>query len=364
MAVLSSFSVRRPWAAFAAITALAAVALLANGPAGAQSRATLGASGAGQDESVAKIGSTPVTRGELEAFVAPQLMTLRQQQQEVLEKGLDRYLSDEVVKREAKAKGVSVDKLLQQEVASKVQAPTDKDVDAFYEQNKDRISAPKDQIADRIKEYLTQQRQAQVFTEYTDALKKKYGVAVLLKPLRVAVDSPKEPSRGAADAPVTVVEFGDFQCPYCAGLEPTLEKVLKDYTGKVRLEFRQFPLESIHPHAFKAAEASMCAREQNKFWELHDTMYGNQDKLTVDDLKAAAGKLGMDAKQFDKCLDSGKYDAAIRADQDAGEKAGVSGTPALFVNGRPVPGGAVGYDVLAKIIDDELARNEAGPKAP
>ncbi len=364
MAFSSSTLARRPWTAFAAIAAFAAAALLANGPAGAQSQTTLGASGKNQDESVAKIGSEAVTRGELEAFVAPQLMTLRQQRQDVLEKGLDRYLSDEVIKREAKAEGISVDKLLAREVTSKVQTPTDKDVDEFYEQNKERISAPKAQIAGRIKEYLTQQRQAQAFTDYTASLKKKFGVEVLLKPLRVAVDSPSEPSRGAADAPVTIVEFGDFQCPYCAGLEPTLEKVLKDYAGKVRLEFRQFPLESIHPHAFKAAEASMCAREQNKFWELHDTMYGNQDKLTVDDLKAAAAKLGVNAKQFNQCLDSGKYDSAIRADQSAGEKAGVSGTPALFVNGRPVPGGAVGYDVLTKVIDDELARTAKADKAP
>jgi protein-disulfide isomerase len=124
----------------------------------------------------------------------------------------------------------------------------------------------------------------------------------------------------------------------------------------VRLVFRQYPLESIHPQAWKSAEASLCAREQGKFWELHDAMYGDQKLLAVPDLKSTAARLGMDADRFNQCLDTGKYEDAIRADVRAGEAAGITGTPALFVNGRLVPGGAAAYEVFAKIIDDELAR--------
>ena len=340
----------------ALLAAAAALLMICHGAA-AQSPAQGGASGT-DSETVATIDGRKVTRAELEAFLAPQLMALREQRQDALEKGLDTYLSNQVLSREAKARGVSVDALVNQEVLPKVTAPTDAEVDAFYEQNKDRISGTKEELAGRIKDYLTQQRQAQAFEDYTSTLKQKYGVEVLLEPLRVTVDSADAPARGAAAASVTLVEFGDFECPYCSGLEPTLEKVLTNYSGKVRLVFREFPL-SIHPQAFKAAEAALCAKEQGKFWELHDRMYSHQDALEVDDLKAAAVQLGVDGSRFDECLDSGKYEAAIRADMRAGQQAGVSGTPALFVNGRPVPGGAVAYDVLAKIIDDELMRAAA-----
>jgi protein-disulfide isomerase len=315
--------------------------------------------GSGEDnEAVATIGDETVTRAELEAYVAPELMKLRQERQDALEQGLERYITSQLLGREAKARGISIQDLVQQEVLSKVAAPTDADVDTFYEQNKERIQGTKEQLADRIKEYLADQRRQEALDAYTSTLKTKYGVAVLMKPLRVDVDSASAPSRGPASAPVTIVEFGDFECPYCGGLEPTLEKILKDYPDKVRLVFRQFPLNSIHPLAAKASEAAMCAKEQDKFWELHDRMYAHQDALKVDDLRKAAVELGMNGKRFDKCLDEDKYDAAIQADLAAGRQAGISGTPALFVNGRPVPGGAVAYDVLAKVIDDELARGE------
>jgi protein-disulfide isomerase len=336
-------------------------AALPGGSAVAQGATESAASG--DTSVVATIGSQRISQSALDSFVAPQLMELRQQRQQVLEQGLDRYLDREVVDREAKARGMTPSDLVKKEVTSKVKEPTDAEVDAFYEGNKDRISAPKAQVVGQIKQYLMQQKEQQAFTAYANSLKTKYGVKVLLKPLRVDIDTQNEPARGPADAAVTLVEFGDFQCPYCARLEPTLKEVVKHYAGKVRLVFRQFPLQNIHPHAQVAAEASLCAREQGKFWQLHDAMYANQDALTAKDLKATAAKLGMNAKQFDACLDGHKYNSKIQADMKAGEQAGVNGTPALFVNGRPVPGGAVAYDVLAKVIDDELSRRQASAGA-
>jgi protein-disulfide isomerase len=334
--------------------ALAAAALLLCRAAAAQESAAPG-TGAAQSESVAAIGGQKVTRAELEDYVASDLMRLRQERQDVLEKGLDRYLTTEVLTRESKARGISVAELLDKEVLPHAKPPTDAEVDAFYERNKDRIEGTKEQVAPKVKEYLAQQRRQTALDTYTSSLKEKYGVKVLLEPLRIPVDARDAPARGAAAAPVTLVEFGDFQCPYCRALEPTLEKVLKNYAGKVRLEFRQFPL-SGHPQAAKAAEASLCAREQDKFWELHDRMYGHQEALKVDQLKTAAGELGLDTERFGQCVDSGKYEPNVKADLLAGSHAGVTGTPALYVNGRPVPGGAVDYDVLAKFIDDELKR--------
>jgi len=307
-------------------------------------------------EIVATIGSTQVTEAELEKFLSTQLMALRLQRQQILEDGLDRYVTQQVLQKEAGAEGVSAQDLLDKEVTSKVPDPTDDAVNAFYEGNKDRIHQPKEQVADRIKAYLKQQDQKQAYSDYVDSLKKKYDVQVLLKPIRLDVDSPDAPAEGPADAPVTVVEFSDFQCPFCARVRPTLDQVMKAYDGKVRLVYRQFPLSNLHPNAERAAEASLCAKEQGKFWQMHDAMFDDQRALSADGLKATAAKLGMNTKQFNECLDSEKYKDAVDADQQAGIAVGVRGTPALFVNGQPVPGGAVPYDKLSSIIDRELAR--------
>ena len=174
------------------------------------------------------------------------------------------------------------------------------------------------------------------------------------EPLRVAVE-PAGPSAGPVDAPVTIVEFSDFACPYCAALQPTLERVKAEYAGRVRLVFRHFPLTGIHPDAWRAAEAAACAGEQGRFWDLHALMFSEQAALSADDLREKAGRLDMDTAAFGACLDDRRHHDAIHADVDAGLEAGIEGTPTLFINGRPVVG-AVPFDRLAALIDDELRR--------
>jgi protein-disulfide isomerase len=159
------------------------------------------------------------------------------------------------------------------------------------------------------------------------------------------------PSRGSAQAAVTIVEFADFQCPYCSRAAATIEKVLAAYDGKVRLVFRHFPL-SFHDKAPKAAEAGACADEQGKFWEMHDALFGSQE-LEPDALKAQARRLGLDAAKFEECLDSGRMAALVKRDLVAGQKAGVTGTPAFFINGR-VLSGAQPEDAFHRVIDQEL----------
>jgi len=151
------------------------------------------------------------------------------------------------------------------------------------------------------------------------------------------------------------VEFSDFECPFCGGLFPTLKRVEESYKDKIKIVYRQFPLNNLHPHAQKAAEASLCANDQDKFWQLHDAMFTDQQNLTVDDLKSKASTLSLNAATFSTCLDSGKYAGSIRDSIAEGSKLGVDGTPALFINGRYL-GGNQPYDVIAKIIEDELVR--------
>lgn len=172
---------------------------------------------------------------------------------------------------------------------------------------------------------------------------------------RVEVSVDDDPSMGDADAPVTIVEFGDFQCPYCGRFTlDALKKVEEAYvdTGKVRLVFRDFPL-SFHPEAQKAAEAAECADDQGKFWEYHDELFANQNKLSTAFYSATATKLDLDVAAFTECLNSDKYADEVKADIADGVAAGVRGTPSIFINGLMMSG-AVPFSEIESVIDREL----------
>ena len=164
----------------------------------------------------------------------------------------------------------------------------------------------------------------------------------------------KDHVRGDFNAPVTLVEFSDFECPYCEKHFPTLSRILDDYPGKVRLVYKHFPLANLHPNAQKAAEASECADEQGKFWEYHDKLFAGQPAgFSLDKFKQWAKDLGLKTDQFDNCLDSGKYAQKVRTDAQEGQQKGVQGTPATFVNGRLVSG-ALPYDSFKQLVDTTL----------
>jgi protein-disulfide isomerase len=174
-------------------------------------------------------------------------------------------------------------------------------------------------------------------------------------PAKVEVSADDDPARGPKDAPVTMIEFADFQCPYCGRFHAqTLPLILKEYGDKVRIVYRDFPLSSIHPYAEKAAEAGECAHEQGKFWEYHDVLYLNQTALDRASLGRYAQNAGLDTAKFDSCLDSGKYASEVASDLRDGTAAGVQGTPAFFVNGQPISG-AQPYNVFKSAIDAALA---------
>lgn len=161
------------------------------------------------------------------------------------------------------------------------------------------------------------------------------------------------PVKGPASAKVTIVEFSDFQCPFCGQVQPTIKQIFDTYQDKLKLVYRHFPL-PFHENAEPAALASMCANEQGKFWEYHDKLFGSQDKLTITDLKQYMASLGLDTEKFNTCLESKKYKSQIDKDVADGQVAGVSGTPAFFINGRLVAG-AQPFENFKSIIDEELA---------
>jgi len=160
--------------------------------------------------------------------------------------------------------------------------------------------------------------------------------------------------RGNKNAKVTLVEFSDFQCPFCEQFNPTVDKILADYKDKVRLVFKNYPLTTIHNMAQKAAEAAECAGQQNKYWEMHDKLFANQSTLSVENFKIWAKELGLKESTFNSCLDESKTAAKITADQTYGDSIGVNGTPTSYVNGNIVAG-AQGYDYVKNLVDQALA---------
>jgi len=306
-------------------------------------------------DAVATIDGKPVSLSELEELAAPQLQQLEAQKHKILESTLDQLIENKLLEAEAAKRELSVDALVKAEVDDKIQPVTDADVDTWYEQNQARLQGQtKEALADRIKQFLEQQRGSTARGEFIASLRDKYTVKVLFEPIRADVEVAGAPTKGPDSAPVTIIEFSDFQCPFCSRVNPTLAQVRETYGDKVRIAFRQFPL-AIHPNAQKAAEASLCAHDQGKFWQMHDAMFSAQQELAVEQLKAKAASLELDSEQFNSCLDSGKYADRVAQDMAAGQAAGVSGTPAMFVNGRLVSG-AVPFEQIKTVIDDELAR--------
>jgi protein-disulfide isomerase len=316
----------------------------------------------GEDAVVAELGGRKITLKELDdkwqasdpAERARVTQLLYQNRRNVLEQ----MIGDSLIEEAAKAAGVSTTQFVEQETAKRAQAVTDADVKSFYETNKERAQGRTyEQLQGQIQEFLQSQRQQQARAKLVDDLKKKRGgdIKVLLDPPRQTIElTQHDPASGPADAPVTIVEFSDFQCPYCSRVNPTLTKLKATYGDKIRIVFKDFPLPN-HAQAPKAAEAGHCAGEQNKYWEMHDRMFANQQALQVPQLKEHATALGLEMPKFNECLDSGKYADAVKTDLAYGETLGVSSTPTLFVNGRPVVG-AQPYEYFQSVIDEELAR--------
>jgi protein-disulfide isomerase len=232
--------------------------------------------------------------------------------------------------------------------------PLESQIDSVYEQFRDRIEQPRESVVPQIEAFLVDRAKQARFDSLMRSLRDEYEIVNYLEPPRFEVAA-TGPALGPETAPVTIVEFSDFECPFCLRIHPTLKQVMDEYEGQVRLVFRQFPLNNIHPHAQKAAEASLCADAQGKFWEMHDAMFENPRELAVADLKTRAAEIGLDEQAFATCLDSGEFSDEVAADLDAGRALGVTGTPALYINGRFLSG-AQPFEVISRVIDDELKR--------
>jgi predicted DsbA family dithiol-disulfide isomerase len=321
---------------------------------------------AGSTKGVAVVNGETITDEQVQKEAATELARLEQKREQFLagnerekkkavEDALNEIVTGKVLAAEAKKRSLSIDELVKVEVQDKLTVPSEETIRKFYEDNKARIKGTFIETALDIRNYLMEEGQDRTLAAYLAKLRRDYGFRSMIEPARTTVVTQGHPSKGPANAPITIAEFSDFECPFCNGIIPTLKALEENYKDKIRIVFRQFPLNNIHPRAQKAAEASLCANEQGKFWEFHDALFADQQRLTVDDLKAKAAVLAMNGPAFASCLDSGKHAAAVSASIVEGSKAGVDGTPALFINGRFLAGNQP-YAEIEKIIDDELSR--------
>jgi protein-disulfide isomerase len=309
---------------------------------------------------LATIADERITMDDIRASAGEELDRLdaayQRDRHKLINAKLQQILRERVVLREAKLKGWSVDELVAREAGGTLD-PTDAEIEAWFQQNPQRLGGRTlAQMRAGIAKYLRTQRYDVVMKRLERRLQEEGDVTVNLEPYRVLLEDRGEPGRGPANAPITIVEFSDFQCPFCGAFSRTLAQVEKTFGDSIRIVYRQFPLDRIHPNAQKAAEASLCAAEQGRFWEMHDLMFAEQTHLTVSELKEKADRADLDRGRFDECLDSGRHVEQIERDRSEGLRLGVTGTPAVFVNGIPIEGGAVSFEVISGAILDELRR--------
>jgi protein-disulfide isomerase len=304
---------------------------------------------------VAVVNGKEITEQELLNRVRGEVLKLEAQMYEVRRNGVDELISEYLLEQAAKERGLSADQLLQQEVDSKVGEVTAKEAEDFYTANQARIRKPLDEVRLQIINYLQQSKLAEARRAYLKGLRDKAQVKMYLTPPVVEVSAEGAPYKGRQNAPITIVEFSDFQCSYCKRVLTVLNQVLQQYPDRVKLAFRDFPILNIHPHAQKAAEAAHCAADQGKFWEYHDLLFDKQDAIPGANYAEHAKALGLEVAPFQECVDSRKYKETVERNYADGVKAGVSGTPAFFINGRLLSG-AQPLEAFKAVIDEELDR--------
>jgi protein-disulfide isomerase len=310
-----------------------------------------------QGDIVAEVGSEAIKAGELEGDLALQLGKLHEQIYELKRKKLEELIADSLLRQEAENRGVTVQALLDAEVAAKVAPVTEREFESLYQQKKNMFRGPEKKIREQLESEILAQRTAARKETFIQQLRAERGVVVHLQPpslVRVAIDGgDKAAFKGFPEAPVVIIEFADFQCPFCRKALSALEKVRAAYPKQVRLVYRHFPIDVLHPQARLAAQAAECAGAQGRFWEYHDRLFTNVDLFPAQ-LRELAKGLNLDVAAFEECLNGEWARGKVAQDVEAGNRAGVSGTPTFFINGRQLVG-AQPFDAFRGIIEQELA---------
>lgn len=315
---------------------------------------------------VAYVEGTQVSLGQVDASIQGQLSKVRTDEYNLRRTSLNQLIDEMLLESEAKTRGVSIDELIKTEIEAKAGEITDQEIQRFYDANKSRNRSIKgktlEQVTPMIRKTLEQQKVASRRRAYVSELRAQSDVKVMLQPPRAKVPVPEgEPAKGPEDAPIVVVEFSDYQCPYCKRAEVTVDQVLAEYGDKIRLVFRDYPL-AFHDRAVPAAVAARCAGKQDKYWEYHGNLTKINGNLSDEDLRKRAQDLQLDMEAFTACYDSNEFEPVVQASMQEASALGVTGTPTFFINGRMLVG-AKPFEEFKAVIDEELSFAETEAKS-
>jgi protein-disulfide isomerase len=305
----------------------------------------------GQNDSgvVAEIGSRKVTIEELQQKQAGKLLQAQYKYYLAERDVLDQFIDDQLLEMQAKKEGITLDELIKQHIAVHVPEPTEDQLRFYYEgvQTEDSYESARSHIIDTVRELRTKKAR----DAYVAELRGQYGVVIELAQPSAHVDVADAPRLGSEKAPVQIVEFADYECPYCQKVNEDLARIREQFPNQVSLVYKDFPL-PMHPLAAKAAVAARCAGAQGKFWEYHDSLFETK-RLQMSDLKQQAAALKLDPVRFNQCLDSGEQIATIKKDIQEAQRMGLQGTPSFFINGHFMSG-SIGFAKLRETVMQEL----------
>jgi protein-disulfide isomerase len=311
-----------------------------------------------EDRPLAIAGDRAIGRAEVERRMKTELFEIDNTRYEILRQGLDELMGDALIEQEATARGISVAELEKVEITEKTPEPSAQRINELLEESRGKLGdATPESVRPQLVEYLRLQYAQARRVDFIEELKGKYKTKVLLRPPTVDIGTGSVPPRGNAQAPITIVEFADYECPYCKRAAATVKQVLDTYGDRVRFAYRDFPLQ-MHPNARPAAMATRCAGAQGKFWVYHDKVFASAD-LSATRLEALADEVGLDRVKFDECLASDTFAAAIDKDLADGNALGIDGTPVFYVNGRLLDG-AQPFAKFKEVIDEELSQARRG----
>jgi predicted DsbA family dithiol-disulfide isomerase/PHD/YefM family antitoxin component YafN of YafNO toxin-antitoxin module len=305
---------------------------------------------------VASVNNTEITQQQLDDSVSARIYPLQQQLYAIRKAALENLVVSKILEREAAVRGVSIEELRRQLTAGEI-VVTRAQVEEAYTQNASYFAAMSpDEARERLRLDLENQERMKHYRAGLDALRKKWTVTINFAAPRFVteLDDGVSPAKGVIKAAVTIVEFSDFECPYCRGVQPTLKQVLESYAGQVRLVFKHLPLEG-HRNSLPAARAAYCAAEQDRFWQFHDALFAAKE-LSPAVFTQIAGELGLGLPKFQACVDSEQSRTAIVKDLDAARQLGVESTPSFIVNGKLIRG-ALSFADFQKLIEQELKQS-------
>ena len=346
-------TVTRRSAALLAVFALAAC----NGAGGPQGQAASKPTTSAPPDVVAEVDGQKITAAELDRRAAGQLQQLRDQEYDIRKTALEELITERLLQKEAASRGISEQELMRMEVEGRVPSPTPAEIQQVYDQNRDRVGGrSRDEVAPQIVASLVQQRSQARMQAFTRELRDNARVRILLEQPRTEVKVAEGAQvQGPADAPVTIIEYSDYLCPYCQRAEEVVAKVLARHRGRVKFVHRDFLLG--RPRSMAVAKAALCAGDQAKFWEYRaDLLAPSAGDWSDADLAARAAKLGLRGDEFRSCLASDKHEKAILASSEEGQVLGVNATPTFFLNGKRMTGVRSEADFEAAILAELTPR--------